>query len=83
MCGEEEPRLWLGYEERRGCWRAEGAERAGECVGQGVALGSDSLRYFNGWRVECVAAGRSPRIRSSVTSSGCVCFTKRTSAVHT
>lgn len=53
-----------------------GREQAGECVGLDVVLGSDSLRYFNGWCVECVAAGRSPRIRSSVTSSGPVCFTK-------
>lgn len=53
-----------------------GTERAGECVGLDSVLGSDSLRYFNGWRVECVAAGHSPRIRSSVTSSRPVCFTK-------
>lgn len=35
-----------------------------------VAAGSDSLRYFNGRCVECVAAGCSPGIRSSVTSGG-------------
>lgn len=66
-------------EEEPGCGRAVSQScggQSGECVGLDVVLGSDSLRYFNGWRVECVAAGRSPRIRSSVTSSGPVCFTK-------
>lgn len=60
---------------RRERWRIEGREQAGECVGLDVVLESDSLRYFNGWCVECVAAGCSPRIRSSVTSSVPVCFT--------
>lgn len=51
-------------------------EQAGVCAGLDAAPGSDSLRYFNGWCVECVAAGRSPRNRSSVTSAGPVCFIK-------
>lgn len=51
-------------------------EKDGESVGVDVILGSDSLSYFNGQCEECVAAGCSPRIRSSVTSSGPVCFVK-------
>lgn len=53
-------------------------EQAGVCAGLDVAPGSDSLRYFNGCCAECVAAGRRPRNRSSVTSSWPVCLTKLT-----
>ena len=73
---EEERRLWLSYESELRRGQREGPRSSRECAGLDVVPGSDSLRYFNGWRVECVAAGRSPRIRSSVTSSGPVCFTK-------
>lgn len=69
---QHESELWRG---RSVVGQEEGTSRRG-CRGLSVALGSDSLRYFNGWCVECVAAGRSPRIRFSVTSSGPVCFTK-------
>lgn len=72
--------LWVRAVERWECCRAE---RTGTCGGLDVALRSDSLRYFNGWCVECVAAGHSPRIRSSVTSSRPVCFTKWTGPTYT
>lgn len=53
-------------------------EQAGVCAALDVAPGSDSLRYFNGCCAECVAAGRRPGNRSSVTSSWPVCLTKLT-----
>lgn len=71
-------KLWAGAVERWERWHTEG-----ECAGLDVVLGSDSLQYFNGRRVECVAAGHSPRIGSSVTSSGPVWITKCTGATYT
>lgn len=62
------------------CCAKRGKEPTEERLDVGL-LRSGSLWYFNGWCVECVAAGRDPGIRSSVTSVRPVCFTKWT-GVH-